>query len=174
VYSELNMPLRTSQKHTIRFINTSFGEQYCQCHKENALQLSIDLEKELEYLLTPNKVVLAVAACKHSPVEVMTKDFSVIGFKRGWEIYIGGSISPNMKQGELFTVAKNDHEAMDLICGLVQYYRETANYLEQVSEWVDRVGLIHLREVLFDDVLRALLIERLEIEKLSSGFQFVK
>ncbi|QGQ48429.1 nitrite reductase large subunit NirB [Metabacillus sediminilitoris] len=174
VYSELNMPLRAAQKHTIRLVNNSFGEQYCQCHKENALQLSIDMEKELDYLLTPHNVVLAVAACKHSPVDLLTKDFSVIGFNRGWEIYVGGSISPQMKQGELFTVAKHDQDAKELICGLVQYYRETANYLEQVSDWVDRVGLIHIREVLFDDVLRGLLLERLEAEKFAFTGQFVK
>jgi nitrite reductase (NADH) large subunit len=39
--------------------------------------------------------------------------------------------------------------------GLLQYYRETANYLEKVGHWIERAGIIHIREVLFDNGLRA-------------------
>jgi len=46
-----------------------------------------------------------------------------------------------------------------LIKGFVQYYRETANYLERTWEWVERVGLVHVREVLFDEELRQQLLE---------------
>jgi nitrite reductase (NADH) large subunit len=166
VCSELNMRLSPAHGNNIRHVNTCFGEQDCQCNKEYALQLAIELEKEMEYLLTPHKVVLGVSACKHREVEMMTKDISVIGINRGLEIYVGGSISPSTKQGELLTVASNRQEAKELICGFVQYYRETANYLEKICDWIDRVGLIHIREVLFEDALREQLIERLEEEML--------
>jgi nitrite reductase (NADH) large subunit len=166
VYSELNMHLRPAHKNNIRLVNASFGDQECRCSKGNALHLAVELEKKMEYLLTPHRVVLGIAACKHSEVDMITKDISVIGINRGWEIYVGGSISPHIRQGELFTVASNSQEAKELICGFVQYYRETANYLEQICDWTGRVGLIHIREVLFEDVLRKQLIERLEAEML--------
>jgi nitrite reductase (NADH) large subunit len=167
VCSELNMRLSPAQTHTIRHVNTFFGEQDCQCNNESALQLAIELEKGMENVLTPHKVVLGVSACKHREVEIMTKDICVIEANRGWELYVGGSMNPSLKQGELFCVASDHQEAKQLVCGFVQYYRETANYLEQIGEWTDRVGLIHIREVLFEDSLREQLIDRLEAEMLS-------
>jgi nitrite reductase (NADH) large subunit len=53
---------------------------------------------------------------------------------------------------------------MEFISGFVQYYRETANYLERTWEWIERVGLIHVREVLFDEELRQLLLQHLAEE----------
>ncbi|OAS83013.1 MULTISPECIES: nitrite reductase large subunit NirB [Metabacillus] len=166
VCSELNMQLSPVRTNTIRHVNTCFGEQICQCENKHALQLAIELEKEMEYLLTPHRVVLGISACKHREIDMITKDISIIGVNSGWEIYVGGSSNPSFKQGELFTVTSNSQEAKQLICGFVQYYRETANYLEQIGEWSERVGLIHIREVLFEDSLRDQLIERLEAEVL--------
>jgi hypothetical protein len=34
---------------------------------------------------------------------------------------------------------------------LIQYYRETAHYNEAIYQWVDRLGLVHIREMLFED-----------------------
>jgi nitrite reductase (NADH) large subunit len=73
VCSELNMPISPAHGNNIRHVNTCFGEQDCQCNKEYALQLAIELEKEMEYLLTPHKVVLGVSACKHSEVEMLAQ-----------------------------------------------------------------------------------------------------
>ncbi len=150
---------------TVRHVNTFFSEQECECHTdERSLKLSIALEKELEFLLTPHKLVISVSGCKHKEADMRTKDISVIGAELGWEIYVGGSLSPILKQGELFTVAAHEGRAKQMICGLIQYYRETANYLEQLGDWVERVGMIHIREVLFEDSICEQLVLRLEAE----------
>lgn len=130
------------------------------------MQLAIELEKELDQVLTPHKVVLGVAACKHGEVNMLTMDIGVIGTNRGWEVYVGGSVNPIFQEGELLTVTNTSDEVKQLICGFIQYYRETANFLEQVCDWTRRVGIIHIREVLFEDSLREQLLERLEIELL--------
>lgn len=162
VCSELR--LSSVATNTVRLMNTYFSEQECQCHTDDrSLNLSIELEKELEFLLTPHKLVISVSGCKHKEVDMRTKDICVIGDGLGWEIYVGGSLSP-LKQGELFTVAAHELMAKQMICGLIQYYRETANYLEQLGDWVERVGLIHIREVLFEDTLCEQLVQRLEAE----------
>jgi nitrite reductase (NADH) large subunit len=160
------MRFSSLRENTIRHIHTSFDQQNCQCDREEALHLSIELEKELEYLLLPHKVEVGVSGCKHSETDMLVTDICVIGLNNKWEIYVGGSISPSIQQGELFTVAKTNQEAKALICGFVQYYRETANYLEKICDWIERVGLIHIREVIFEDSLRRQLIGRLEAEML--------
>ncbi|HZH59577.1 MAG TPA: nitrite reductase large subunit NirB [Metabacillus sp.] len=163
VCSELSLsPVTTN---TVRHINTYFSEKDCQCDtNDRSLTLSIELEKELEFLLTPHKLVISVSGCKHKEIDMRTKDICVVGADRGWEIFVGGSLSPSLKQGELFTVAAHEERVKQMICGLIQYYRETANYLEQLGDWVERVGMIHIREVLFEDSLCDQLVQRLEAE----------
>lgn len=166
VCSELKMRLIPVKQNTVRHLNTYFGHQHCRCNQEFSLQLAIELEKELDQVLTPHKVVLGVAACKHGEVNMLTMDIGVIGTNRGWEVYVGGSVHPIFQEGELLTVTNTSDEVKQLICGFIQYYRETANFLEQVCDWTRRVGIIHIREVLFEDSLREQLLERLEIELL--------
>ncbi|MGI8387025.1 nitrite reductase large subunit NirB [Robertmurraya sp. P23] len=162
VWNDLNMPLSATYGNRVQNVKTCIGEHICQCDKQKALQLSASLEKKLEYLITPYRVKIGVSACLHNGAGSTTKDIGIIGTKRGWEIYVGGSSGRSVKAGQLFTVAETEEEAVSFIGGLVQYYRETANYSERTWEWVDRVSLLHVREVLFDFELRQQLLERLE------------
>lgn len=162
VWKDLNMPLSATYGNRVQNVKTCIGEHICQCEKREALQLSATLEKKLEYLITPYRVKIGVSACLHNGAGSTTKDIGIIGTKRGWEIYVGGSSGRSVKAGQLFTVAETEEEAVHFIAGLVQYYRETANYAERTWEWVDRVSLLHVREVLFDFELRQQLLERLE------------
>jgi nitrite reductase (NADH) large subunit len=79
-------------------------------------------------------------------------------------VYVGGQADRNVSGGALFYVAGSAEEVFEITLGLIQYYRETANYLEPTWKWVDRLGLIHIREVLFDQDIRILLLQRLESE----------
>jgi nitrite reductase (NADH) large subunit len=162
VWRDLNMPLSATYGNRVQNVKTCVGEHICQCDKREALQLSANLEKKMEYLMTPYRVKIGVSACLHNGAGSTTKDIGVIGTKRGWEIYVGGSSGRNVKAGQLFTVAETEEETISIIAGLVQYYRETANYSERTWEWLDRVSLLHVREVLFDLELRQQLLERLE------------
>ena len=54
-------------------------------------------------------------------------------------------------------------EALELTGAYLQYYRETANYLERTSKWLERVGLDHIKEVLANEETRKELNERMDV-----------
>lgn len=164
VWADLNMPLSLPQANGVQNIKTCIGEHICSCNKKSSIELAVTLEKQFEFLTTPYRVKMGISSCLHNGAGSTTKDVGVIGVDRGWEIYIGGSSGRHVRSGELLCVAATSEEAMELISGFVQYYRETANYLERTWEWVDRVGLIHVREVLFDEELRQQLLMHLAEE----------
>ncbi|WP_209124569.1 nitrite reductase large subunit NirB [Alkalihalobacillus sp. BA299] len=162
IWSELDLPLSSTYGHTVQNIKTCIGETVCTCEKDQALHLAMELEKKTDYLSTPYRVKMGVSACMHNGAGSTTKDIGVIQFERGWEIYVGGSSGRNVRPGQLLCVAETKLEAYEIIIGFIQYYRETAKYAERSWEWIDRVNLLHVREVLFDSELRQQLMARLE------------
>lgn len=165
VWADLNMPLSSTYGNMVQNVKTCIGEHVCQCDKHPSLKLAVDLEKRAEFLTTPYRVKIGVSACMHNGAGSTTKDIGVIGADRGWEVYVGGSNGRNVRAGELLCVAGTNEEALEIIGGFIQYYRETANYLERTWQWLERIGLIHVREVLFDQELRQQLLERLDEDK---------
>jgi NAD(P)H-nitrite reductase large subunit len=65
---------------------------------------------------------------------------------------VGGSSGRNARAGELLCVAGTNEEAIEIIIVFIQYYRETANYLERTWQWLERLGLIHYVNSLFSNV----------------------
>jgi nitrite reductase (NADH) large subunit len=164
IWRDLNLPLSSTYGNTVQNIKTCIGETVCTCEKHQALELACDLEKTTDYLMTPYRVKMGVSACMHNGAGSTTKDIGVIQFDRGWEIYVGGSSGRNVRAGQLLCVAETRQEVYEIIIGFIQYYRETAKYAERSWEWIDRVNLLHIREVLFDSDLRHQLITRLKLD----------
>jgi nitrite reductase (NADH) large subunit len=162
VCEDLNMPLSLTNPNKVQSIETYMGREVCQCDKQASLQLAVQLEKQLEGLKTPHRVKMGIAACLHNGEEAMVKDIGLIQMNRGWEIHVGGNSGRDAKVGELFYVAETSEKVLLILTAFIQYYRETANYLERISGWIERIGLIHIREVIFEPELRYQLIERLE------------
>ena len=162
VWEELNRPLRPAGKKSIQPIEMHIDENNCQCDKHPSLYLSVRLEKQLECLTTPETVKMGISPCIHSGEEVLIKDVGLIRMNRGWEIYVGGRSGLDVQIGELFFVAETNEEALEIIMAFIQYYRETAYYLERMWQWKERLGLIHIREVIFEPEFRYQLMGRLE------------
>jgi nitrite reductase (NADH) large subunit len=136
------------------------------------MRLSVSLDEQVTSLNTPQDVRISVSVNRDDFSDIKTKDIGFIIMERGWEIFIGGESGRNGKDGILLTVAETNEEALSIVSGLIQYYRETANYLETTRHWIDRMNIVHLREVLFDIDLREELLDRMEAEVLKQKKTF--
>ncbi|UQD51885.1 NAD(P)/FAD-dependent oxidoreductase [Bacillus methanolicus] len=161
-YLGMIYPDYETYRNKVQNVTTCLGELDCQCDKQPSLQLAVSLEKKTEFLSTPYRLKIVISACMHNVADTITKDIGVIKIDRGWEIYVGGSSGPDVRAGQLLCIAGTVREATDMICGFIQYYRESAYYLERTCQWIERVGLIHVREVLFERELRQQLLEHFE------------
>ncbi|MDQ0230818.1 nitrite reductase large subunit NirB [Metabacillus malikii] len=162
VWEELEMPSGFAYGKSLRTVKTCVGEQFCRFGTQDSIGLGILLEKKFEGLQTPHKVKMAVSACPRSCAESGFKDIGFIGIDGGWEIYIGGNGGTHVRGGDLLYKVKTDEEAIEITGAYLQYYRETANYLERTSAWIDRVGLDHVKSILDDKNLRKELNARIE------------
>ncbi|WP_160725960.1 nitrite reductase large subunit NirB [Bacillus sp. USDA818B3_A] len=150
IWAELDMPSGAAYAKGLRTVKTCVGESYCRFGTQDSIGLGIRLEKKFEGLNTPHKVKMAVSACPRNCAESGIKDVGVVGTDGAWEMYVGGNGGTHLRAADLLFKFKTDEKLIEMIGAYLQYYRETANYLERTSAWVDRLGLDHIRDVLSD------------------------
>jgi nitrite reductase (NADH) large subunit len=162
IWEELNMPSGYAYGKTLRTVKTCVGAQFCRYGTQDSMALGIQLEKKFERLDTPHKVKMGVSACPRNCSESGIKDIGFVGIDGGWEIYAGGNGGVDLRAGDLLCTVKTEEEVMEITGAYLQYYRETANYLERTSKWLERVGLEHVQDLLANDETRKALNERMD------------
>lgn len=162
MWEELDMPSGYAYGKTLRTVKTCVGAQFCRYGTQDTMALGIELEKKFERLDTPHKVKMGVSACPRNCSEAGIKDIGFVGIDGGWEIYVAGNGGVDLRAGDLLCTVKTEEDVMEMTGAYLQYYRETANYLERTSKWVERMGLDHVKEVLADEETRKALNERMD------------
>ncbi|WP_147804200.1 nitrite reductase large subunit NirB [Alkalicoccus halolimnae] len=163
MWEELGMPSGHAYGKAVRTVKTCVGQDFCRFGTQDSIQMGIDIEKKFQGVQTPHKVKMGVSACPRNCAESMIKDIGIVGLQGAWEMYVGGNGGIDLRQGELLCTVETDQEVLDMISAYMQYYRESARYLERTSHWIERLGLEHVKAVVVDDKKRqAELIERME------------
>lgn len=162
IWAELGMPSGYAYGKALRTVKTCVGENFCRFGTQDSIGLGIALEKTFERLNTPHKVKMAVSACPRNCAESGIKDLGVVGVEGAWEIFVGGNGGTHLRAGDLLCKVKTAEEVIDITGAYLQYYRETANYLERTSVWVEGLGLDHIRNVLEDKRKRLELNQRMK------------
>jgi nitrite reductase (NADH) large subunit len=162
IWADLDMPSGYAYGKTLRTVKTCVGAKYCRYGTQDSMALGIELEKKFERLDTPHKVKMGVSACPRNCSEAGIKDLGVVGIDGGWEIYVGGNGGVDLRPGDHLITVKTQDEVMEIAGAYLQYYRETATYLERTSKWLERMGLTHVQEVLANEETRKALNERMD------------
>ncbi|MGG1613121.1 nitrite reductase large subunit NirB [Paenibacillus phoenicis] len=163
VWAELDMPSGYAYAKSLRTVKTCVGSQFCRFGTQDSMGMGALLERKFERLDFPAKFKMAVNGCPRNCAESCTKDIGIVGNDGGWEVFIGGNGGIKPRLADSLCKVKTDEELIEVCGALMQYYRETGNYLERTSEWVERMGLEHIRSVVVDDVKnRKALMERIE------------
>jgi nitrite reductase (NADH) large subunit len=159
IKKDLKMPVRSNEHH-----RTLQSVKACTCGQNRSIQqLAAQIERHLEMLSMPAYISISLS-CETDCTDAAIQDVGAIRTQAGWDIYIGGVRGTHARSGALFCVTDNADSTASMIKGLIQYYRETAHYLEAVHQWMDRLGIVHIREVLFEEELKTQLLESLQTD----------
>ncbi|MDQ0111265.1 nitrite reductase large subunit NirB [Paenibacillus harenae] len=132
----------------------SEGEGY------NSAWLSETLRSMWPSASMPKPVKAAVSSGVKTPIGVLVHDIGLTGSPSGWELYAGGHMELPVKQGQLLGIAESDIEALELSVACLQLYRERAYYGEPLWKWLERDGMVEVREMLLDLDIRRELFDR--------------
>lgn len=163
VWGELGMPSGHAYAKGLRTVKTCVGSEFCRFGTQDSTGLGIELEKKFEGLSGPHKLKMGVSACPRNCAEGGVKDVGIVGLEGVWEIYVGGNGGTDLRQAELLCKVETSDEVLEWVGAFLQYYRETADYLDRTSVWVERMGIEHIQEVVGNKEKRDELNERMDL-----------
>lgn len=151
VWEELDMPSGYAYAKSLRTVKTCVGSQFCRFGTQDSMGMGAILERKFERLDFPAKFKMAVNGCPRNCAESCTKDIGIVGNDGGWEIFVGGNGGIKARLADPLCKVKRDDELIQIVGAIMQYYRESGNYLERTSEWVERIGLDVIKANIVDD-----------------------
>jgi nitrite reductase (NADH) large subunit len=152
MWADLGMPSGYAYGKSFRTVKTCVGSDFCRFGLGDSTQLGIDLETRFQGIESPAKMKLAVVGCPRNCAEAYVKDVGVVAVGGGrWEVYVGGAAGASVRKGDLLATVDSPEAVIELTGRFMQYYRENANWLERTYDFVPRVGLEKIRQVLLED-----------------------
>jgi len=152
VWRDLDMPSGHAYGKSFRTVKTCVGSDFCRFGLGDSTALGIRIEERFAGLESPAKLKLAVAGCPRNCSEAMVKDVGLVAVEGSrWEIYVGGAAGAHVRKGDLLSTVDTADEAVVLVGRFIQYYRETANWLERTYAFMDRLGLDTVQAIVVAD-----------------------
>jgi nitrite reductase (NADH) large subunit len=152
VWADLDMPSGFAYGKSFRTVKTCVGTDFCRYGLGDSTALGIAIEERYQGLASPAKMKLAVTGCPRNCAEALCKDLGVVAVGDGrWEIYVGGAAGAHIRKGDLLATVDDPETVIKLTGRFLQYYRESANWLERTYKFVPRVGIDKVRAVVVDD-----------------------
>jgi nitrite reductase (NADH) large subunit len=152
MWDDLGMPSGYAYGKSFRTVKTCVGSDFCRFGLGDSTQLGIDLETRFQGIESPAKMKLAVVGCPRNCAEAYVKDVGVVAIGNGtWEVYVGGAAGATVRKGDLLATVDSPEAVLQLTGRFLQYYRENANWLERTYDFVPRIGLANIQQVLLED-----------------------
>ncbi|MDP4097228.1 nitrite reductase large subunit NirB [Paenibacillus sp. P96] len=128
---------------------------------EEGSALAAELRLRWNGISLPRRITAAVAEGTGSPVAALIRDIGLVSCPAGWEVYAGGTSGRPVREAQLIGLSETADQAADLASACLQMYRKEAWYGEPLWKWLERIGLLSVRETLYDPVNQEELLEGL-------------
>jgi nitrite reductase (NADH) large subunit len=152
VWKDLGLPSGHAYSKAFRTCKTCVGSDFCRYGVGDSTTLGIQIEKRFQGIESPHKMKLAATGCPRNCAESTTKDIGVVAIEGGkWEIYIGGAAGSRVRKGDVLCTVETHEDVLLYIGRFIQYYRENAKYLERTYDFVERLGIDYLHQLLVED-----------------------
>ena len=166
IWDELGMPSGHAYAKAIRTVKTCVGTDFCRYGLGDAIGTGIEMEKAWEGVYTPHKVKSGVSGCARNCAEATVKDIGLVAIgEERWQVRVGGAAGGNVREADVLCTADSRAEALRVATTFLQFYRENADFRERTYDFVPRVGLERLREVVLGEESGAALRERFRLAK---------
>ncbi|HVL31445.1 MAG TPA: nitrite reductase large subunit NirB [Solirubrobacteraceae bacterium] len=169
IWRDLGMPSGHAYAKAVRTVKTCVGTDFCRFGLGDAIGLGVEMEKLWEGLHTPHKVKSGVSGCPRNCAEATVKDIGCVAVEGGWQVRAGGAAGGSVREADVLATVATRGEALRVATTFLQFYRENADYKERTYDFIPRIGLEKVREVVLGEASGAALRERLRIARAATA-----
>ncbi|MFF3922195.1 nitrite reductase large subunit NirB [Paenibacillus lactis] len=116
----------------------------------------------------PYPVSVGVSHRTGSSIGILVQGIGISASPAGWEVYFGGHAEHPVHEGQLIGVAEREEDVVRLVSACLQWYRQNGLYDEPLWSWVERTGVITIRENVLDDEMQRELVGNLSRRSLKA------
>ncbi len=171
VWADLGMPSGYAYTKALRTVKTCVGTEFCRYGTNDSTALGIALEKKFQGFEFPAKVKLGVSGCPRNCSESTVKDIGIVASDGGdWDILVGGAAGASVRKTDLLCRVKTQEEAIRVVGRFMIYYRDNAKWIERTYDFVPRIGIEKIRDIIVNNSLG--IVEDLdrEVEKTIAAY----
>jgi len=152
VWDQLDMPAGAAWGKAYRTCKSCIGDSHCRFGLGDSMGLAGKIESRFRGIDSPAKLKLATAGCPRNCSEAMVKDVGAVAIGDGkWEIYIGGAAGAHIRKGDVLCTVDGEDAVIAMAGRFMQYYRENAKWKERTYDFVPRIGLDTIRDIVVND-----------------------
>jgi len=87
-----------------------------------------------------------------------------------WEVSVGGAAGAHVRKTDVLCRVQTKEEALRVIGRFLIYYRDNAKWLERTYDFVPRLGIEQVRDIIVNDSARHRRSARCEVEKTIAAY----
>jgi len=154
-WAALEMPKGPAIGDCVRSVKACPGTTFCKRAQQDSIALGYSLDRLFLGKPMPAKVKIGVSGCPNQCSETAIKDIGLVGFRKGWEIWIGGSGGVAPRLATRFARELDEERVIAVVDGLLDYYSHHGKPKERFHKFITRVGLGELARLLGLPLLEA-------------------
>ncbi len=127
----------------IRSVKFCPGSLLCALGLQDTIGLAEKLKK-FEGMDVPDKLKIAIAGCPNSCTEPAVRDIGLMGTKKGFKIFVGGSAGRKPRIGWFLTEVEPE-KAVEIVEKIINYYKSNAKN-QRLGDFIESVGFEKFKE----------------------------
>lgn len=140
IWKELEMDKGAATGLCVRSVKACPGTTFCKRGIRDSLGVGLKLDELYHGLELPGKMKMGVSGCPNQCAETCIKDIGLVGFGKGWKLFVGGNGGAMPRLAVEMAKDLDDSQALEYIEALVNFYRQNARPHQRMGMMIDRLG----------------------------------
>jgi NAD(P)H-nitrite reductase large subunit len=146
VWADLGMAPGAAVGLCVRSIKACPGTAFCKRGQQDSLGLGLKLDEKYHGAQVPGKLKFGVSGCANQCAETCIKDIGLVGFPKGWRVFIGGNGGVNPRLSKEIARDLTTEQALDLTDKIIAYYNSNAGPKQRLGSMIDKIGFDIVKE----------------------------
>lgn len=140
VWTDLGMTPGAAVGLCVRSIKACPGTTFCKRGQQDSLSFGLKLDEKYHGAQVPGKFKFGVSGCVNQCAETCIKDIGIVGFPKGWRVFIGGNGGSSPRLSQEIARDLTTEQALDLIDKIIAYYNANASPKQRLGSMIDKIG----------------------------------